>query len=387
MLFRSKGIPIHAEVELPSLIRKYNIDECVFSYSDVPYSKVMNLSALVNAEGSTFSLLGPKETQIKSTKPVIAICAVRTGSGKSQTSRKVVKLLSDRGLKVVTIRHPMPYGDLVQQKVQRFATVEDLAKHNCTIEEMEEYEPHIARGNVIFAGVDYEAILREAEKEADIIVWDGGNNDFPFYVSDLMITVADPLRPGHETSFYPGEASLRMADVVVINKIDSADPDSIQIVRENIALVNPEAHVIEAASPIEVDRPELIRGKRVLCIEDGPTLTHGMMKFGAGVVAAKKYHASHIVDPRPWVVGKLAETFLHYPEIGSILPAMGYGKEQIADLQKTIDRVDCDTVIIATPIDLRRVVNISKPTVKVGYNLQEIGNPDLNSVLNKFFDS
>ena len=382
-----KGIPIHAEVELPSLIRKYNIDECVFSYSDVPYSKVMNLSALVNAEGSTFSLLGPKETQIKSTKPVIAICAVRTGSGKSQTSRKVVKLLSDRGLKVVTIRHPMPYGDLVQQKVQRFATVEDLAKHNCTIEEMEEYEPHIARGNVIFAGVDYEAILREAEKEADIIVWDGGNNDFPFYVSDLMITVADPLRPGHETSFYPGEASLRMADVVVINKIDSADPDSIQIVRENIALVNPEAHVIEAASPIEVDRPELIRGKRVLCIEDGPTLTHGMMKFGAGVVAAKKYHASHIVDPRPWVVGKLAETFLHYPEIGSILPAMGYGKEQIADLQKTIDRVDCDTVIIATPIDLRRVVNISKPTVKVGYNLQEIGNPDLNSVLNKFFDS
>jgi predicted GTPase len=382
-----KGIPIHAEVELPSLIRKYNIDECVFSYSDVPYSKVMNLSALVNAEGSTFSLLGPKETQIKSTKPVIAICAVRTGSGKSQTSRKVVKLLSDRGLKVVTIRHPMPYGDLVQQKVQRFAAVEDLAKHNCTIEEMEEYEPHISRGNVIFAGVDYEAILREAEKEADIIVWDGGNNDFPFYVSDLMITVADPLRPGHETSFYPGEASLRMADVVVINKIDSADPDSIQIVRENIALVNPEAQVIEAASPIEVDRPELIRGKRVLCIEDGPTLTHGMMKFGAGVVAAKKYHASHIVDPRPWVVGKLAETFLHYPEIGSILPAMGYGKEQIADLQKTIDRVDCDTVIIATPIDLRRVVNISKPTVKVGYNLQEIGNPDLNSILNKFFDS
>lgn len=381
------GIPIHSEDELSALIGRYEVDECVFSYSDVPYSKVMNVSALVNAAGASFTLLGPRETQIKSTKPIIAVCAVRTGSGKSQTSRKIVSLLMKKGLNFVVVRHPMPYGDLVRQKVQRFSALEDLAKHRCTIEEMEEYEPHISRGNVVYAGVDYEAILREAEKEADVIVWDGGNNDFPFYIPDLMITVADPLRPGHEISFYPGEASLRMADVIIINKIDSASPDSIQTVRENIALVNPKAQVIDAASPIEVDHPELIWRKEVLCIEDGPTLTHGMMKFGAGVVAAKKFHASHIVDPRPWIVGKLVDTFKTYPEIGPLLPAMGYSEEQIADLQATIDQVDCDTVIIATPIDLRRVVNIRQPTVKVGYSLQEIGMPNLESILDVFLTS
>jgi len=379
-----RGIPIHAETELPRLIQEFDVDECVFSYSDVSYGRVMSLSALVNASGASFTLLGPKDTQIKSTKPVIAVCAVRTGSGKSQTSRKIVQMLMTRGLKVVAIRHPMPYGDLVRQKVQRFATIGDLAFHKCTIEEMEEYEPHVIRGNVIYSGVDYEAILRQAETEADVILWDGGNNDFPFYVPDLMVTVADPLRAGNEVSFYPGEASLRMADVVIINKIDSASPEAIQTVRENITRVNPNALVIDAASPIRVDKPELIKGKRVLCIEDGPTLTHGMMKIGAGIVAARKFQAAEIIDPRPFVVGKLAETFRLYPNIGTLLPAMGYGDEQIADLERTIENTDCDTVIIATPIDLTRIVKIRKPTVRVSYDLQEIGKPDLVDVLDRF---
>ena len=379
-----EGIPITPESDLPRLIHELAIDECVFSYSDVPYAHVMSLSALVNAAGASFTLLGPKDTQIKSTKPVIAVCAVRTGSGKSQTSRKIVQMLMARGLKVVAIRHPMPYGDLVRQKVQRFATVADLAYHKCTIEEMEEYEPHVVRGNVIYSGVDYEAILRQAEKEADVILWDGGNNDFSFYVPDLMITVADPLRAGNEVSFYPGEACLRMADVIVINKMDTAGPEAIQTVRENIARVNPKAVVIDAASPISVDRPELIKGKRVLCVEDGPTLTHGMMKIGAGIVAARKFQAAEIVDPRPFVVGKLAETFRIYPNIGPLLPAMGYGDEQIADLERTIEATDCDSVLIATPIDLTRIVKIRKPTVKVGYDLQEIGKPDLKEVLDTF---
>jgi len=379
-----EGIPIFPESDLPRLIREMDIDECVFAYSDVPYSHVMGVSALVNAAGASFTLLGPKDTQIKSVKPVIAVCAVRTGSGKSQTSRKIVQMLMARGLKVVAIRHPMPYGDLVRQKVQRFATVGDLAYHKCTIEEMEEYEPHVVRGNVIYSGVDYEAILRQAEKEADVILWDGGNNDFPFYVPDLMITVADPLRAGDEVSYYPGEASLRMADVVIINKIDTAGPEAIQILRDNITRVNPGARVIDAASPISVDKPELIKGKRVLCIEDGPTLTHGMMKIGAGVVAARKYQAAEIVDPRPYVVGKLAETFRIYPGIGSLLPAMGYGAEQISDLEKTIDATDCDSVLIATPMDLTRILRIDKPTVKVGYDLQEIGKPDLEDILDPF---
>ncbi|HUW39476.1 MAG TPA: cyclic 2,3-diphosphoglycerate synthase [Rectinemataceae bacterium] len=379
-----QGIPIYLEADLPKLIKEHNIDECVFSYSDVPYQHVMSMSALVNAAGASFTLLGPKDTQIKSTKPVIAVGAVRTGAGKSQTSRAIVQWLMKKGLKVVAIRHPMPYGDLVAQKVQRFATVEDLKKHKCTIEEMEEYEPHVVRGNVIYAGVDYEAILREAEKEADVILWDGGNNDFPFYKQDLMITVADPHRPGNETSFYPGEATLRMADVIIINKMDSASPESIQTVRDSIERVNPKAIVIDAASPINVDKPELIKGKRCLVVEDGPTLTHGMMKIGAGVVAARKFGASALVDPRPFVVGKLAGTFKTYPNIGTLLPAMGYGDEQVRDLEATINKTDCDTVVIATPIDLNRIVKIQKPTVKVGYDLQEIGSPNLTEVLTDF---
>ena len=379
-----QGIPIHAETDLVKLIRELKADICVFSYSDVTYYKVMGVSAIVNAAGADFMLLGPSQTQIKSTKPVISVCAVRTGCGKSQTSRKVIEVLMEMGLKVVAVRHPMPYGNLVEQKVQRFATVDDLKKHKCTIEEMEEYEPHVVRGNVIYAGVDYEAILREAEKEADVVIWDGGNNDFSFYVPDLMITVVDPHRPGNELSYYPGEVTLRVADVVIINKMDSASPENIQVVRENIEKVNPTAVVIDAASPLTVHHPELIKGKRVLVVEDGPTLTHGEMKLGAGTVAARKYGAREMVDPRPFVVGKLAETFKTYPNIGTLLPAMGYGEQQIADLEKTINNTDCDTVVIATPIDLQRIVKINKPSTKVDYDLEEIGRPKLSDVLGDF---
>lgn len=379
-----QGIPIYAESEVEKLIKDLKVDICVFSYSDVTYQKVMGVSAIVNAAGADFMLLGPSQTQIKSTKPVISVCAVRTGCGKSQTSRKVIEVLMEMGLKVVAVRHPMPYGNLVEQKVQRFATVEDLKKHKCTIEEMEEYEPHVVRGNVIYAGVDYEAILREAEKEADVVIWDGGNNDFSFYVPDLMITVVDPHRPGNELSYYPGEVTLRVADVVVINKMDSASPENIQVVRENIEKVNPTAVVIDAASPLTVHHPELIKGKRVLVVEDGPTLTHGEMKLGAGTVAARKYGAKEMVDPRPFVVGKLAETFETYPNIGLLLPAMGYGEQQIADLEKTINNTDCDTVVIATPIDLQRIVKINKPATKVDYDLEEIGRPKLSDVLGDF---
>ena len=379
-----QGIPIHAETDLVKLIRELKADICVFSYSDVTYYKVMGVSAIVNAAGADFMLLGPSQTQIKSTKPVISVCAVRTGCGKSQTSRKVIEVLMEMGLKVVAVRHPMPYGNLVEQKVQRFATVDDLKKHKCTIEEMEEYEPHVVRGNVIYAGVDYEAILREAEKEADVVIWDGGNNDFSFYVPDLMITVVDPHRPGNELSYYPCEVTLRVADVVVINKMDSASPENIQVVRENIEKVNPTAVVIDAASPLTVHHPELIKGKRVLVVEDGPTLTHGEMKLGAGTVAARKYGAKEMVDPRPFVVGKLAETFETYPNIGLLLPAMGYGEQQIADLEKTINNTDCDTVVIATPIDLQRIVKINKPSTKVDYDLEEIGRPKLSDVLGDF---
>ncbi len=378
------GIPIYLESELPNLIKDLKADICVFAYSDVPYPRVMGVSAIVNSAGADFMLMGPKHTQVKSTKPLIAVCAVRTGCGKSQTSRRVIEILMEQGLKVVAIRHPMPYGDLNEQKVQRFATVEDLKKHKCTIEEMEEYEPHVVRGNVIYAGVDYEAILREAEKEADVILWDGGNNDFSFYATDLCITVVDPHRPGHELKYYPGEVSLRVADAVVINKMDSASPENIQIVRESISKVNPNAVVIDGASPLTVDKPELIKGKRVLVIEDGPTLTHGEMKIGAGTVAAMKFGAAELVDPRPYAVGKLAETFKIYPNIGTLLPAMGYGEQQVADLEKTIAATPCDTVVIATPIDLNRIVKINKPNVKVGYDLQEIGRPDLYDVINDF---
>ena len=384
------GIPIYAEKDLTRLIREHDVNDCVFSYSDVTYHEVMGVSALVNASGANFVLMGPRDTMIESNKPVIAVGAVRTGCGKSQTSRKIIEYLMNRGLKVVVIRHPMPYGNLAAQKVQRFATVADLAKHECTIEEMEEYEPHVVRGNVIYAGVDYEAIIRAAEDDpdgCDIVVWDGGNNDFPFYKPDLNITVADPHRAGHELSYYPGEVTLRLADVVVINKMDTAAPQDIQQVRENIAKVNPGAIVVDAVSPIRVDDPSVIKGKRVLVVEDGPTLTHGQMTIGAGTVAAMKYGAIECVDPREYIVGKLAETFETYPGIGSLLPAMGYGEQQIMDLEATINNTECDSVVIGTPIDLNRVISINKPNTRVYYDLQEIGYPDLDSVLEEFLSS
>jgi predicted GTPase len=381
------GIPIYVQDDLTKLIKENNIETCVFAYSDVPYQRLMNVSAEVNAAGANFMLLGPDSTMVKSTKPLISVCAVRTGCGKSQTSRKVIEILMEQGLKVVAIRHPMPYGDLNEQKVQRFAKVEDLKKHKCTIEEMEEYEPHVVRGNVIYAGVDYEAILRAAENDpdgCDVILWDGGNNDFSFYKPDMSITIVDPHRPGNELSYYPGEVTLRLADIVVINKMDTASPENIQIVRESIQKVNPKAIVIDAASPVTVDKPELIKGKKALVIEDGPTLTHGEMKLGAGIIAARKFGASELVDPRPYVVGKLAETFRIYPNIGTLLPAMGYGEQQVKDLEKTIANTPCDVVVIGTPIDLTRIVKIDKPYVKVGYDLQEIGKPDLNDCLDEF---
>jgi predicted GTPase len=384
------GIPIYGEEELTKLITDHNVDDCVFSYSDVTYQKTMSVSAIVNAAGANFVLLGPEDTMVKSKKPVISVCAVRTGCGKSQTSRRVIELLMEKGLKVVAIRHPMPYGDLVAQKVQRFADIEDLAKHNCTVEEMEEYEPHVVRGNVIYAGVDYEAILREAEvdpKGCDVILWDGGNNDFSFYKSDLFITVTDPHRAGHELKYYPGEVTLRLADVVVINKMDSAAPEDIQTVRESIEKVVPDAIVIDAASPIKVDDPSVIKGKKVLVVEDGPTLTHGGMKIGAGTVAARKFGAAGIIDPRPFIVGKLLETFEIYPNIGTLLPAMGYGEQQLKDLEETINNTDCDSVIIGTPIDLNRIINIQKPNTRVYYDLQVIGNPNLEEVIDEFVKS
>jgi predicted GTPase len=382
-----QGIPIFAQQDLPRLIKELQVDDCAFSYSDVSYQQVMSLSAICQAAGASYVLLGPNDTMVKSTKPVISVGAVRTGCGKSQTSRRVVEVLMEKGLKVVAIRHPMPYGDLVEQKVQRYATVDDLKKHKCTVEEMEEYEPHVVRGNVIYAGVDYEAILRAAENDpdgCDVILWDGGNNDFPFYVSDLAITVVDPHRPGHELSYYPGEVTLRMADVVVINKIDSADPAGVETVRRNIAAVNPDAVVVDADSTLDVDNPNLIKGKRVLVVEDGPTLTHGGMKIGAGVVAAERLGAAEFVDPRPYVVGKLAETFEIYPEIGVLLPAMGYGEQQLKDLETTINNTDCDTVVIGTPIDLSRIIKINKPVTRVYYNLAETSKPDFEDLLGDF---
>ncbi len=378
------GIPIYDEKELLNLIKTHRIDEVVFSYSDVSYQYIMDKAAHVMAAGARFAVEGGRPTMIKSVKPVVAVCAVRTGSGKSQTTRRVAEILKGLGKKVVAIRHPMPYGDLTKQIKQRYARIQDLDKYNCTIEEREEYEPHIRRGNVIYAGIDYELIIRDAEKEADIILWDGGNNDMPFYAPDLHITVADPHRPGHEISYYPGENNLLMADVVVINKIDSASQEGIAEVRANIAAYNPDAIVVDGASPITVDKPELIRGKKVLAIEDGPTLTHGEMTYGAGVVAAQKFGAAELVDPRPYTVGSIAETFKKYPDIGILLPAMGYGKEQIKDLETTINKTKCDTVIIATPIDLSRLMKITKPTVRVGYSLQEIGSPNLTEILTEF---
>jgi len=378
-----EGIPIYSEEELPNLIREKQIDQVILAYSDLPHQYVMDKASIVLANGADFRLMGPKSTMLKSNLPVVSICAVRTGCGKSQTTRKVTDILKKKGYKIAVIRHPMPYGDLREQIWQRYETYADLDRYNCTIEEREEYEPHLDRGNVLYAGVDYQEILKRAEKDVDMIVWDGGNNDLPFYKPDLHIVVTDPHRAGHEMTYYPGEANLRMADVVVMNKIDTADLDKINQLRENIHQLAPEAILIEAASPLTVDHPELIRGKRVLVVEDGPTLTHGEMKYGAGVVAAQKYGAKEIVDPRPYAIGTIKDTYTKYPGIGTLLPAMGYGKKQIQELENTINAVDCDIVIIGTPIDLSRIIKINKKSIRVKYELQEIGKPNLEEVLSQ----
>jgi predicted GTPase len=376
-----KGIPIFPEERLAKLILQLKVDEVVFSYSDVSYGYVMQKSSLVTSCGADFKILAAERTMLRAKVPVIAVVAVRTGSGKSQTSRKVCAALRAMGKTVVAIRHPMPYGDLAKQKVQRYASIEDLHRFHCTVEEMEEYEPHIVNGTIIYAGVDYGEILRQAEKEADVIVWDGGNNDTSFYRPDLTITVVDPHRPGHERSYYPGETNVRLADVIVVNKVDSADPAGVRTVIENVRAINPKATLVEGASPIRVSDPELIAGRRVLVVEDGPTLTHGEMRYGAGTLAARNYGASAIVDPRPWAVGSIAETFRKYPDTGILLPAMGYGKRQMKELEETINAVDCDAVIIGTPIDLRRVIKIDKPSTRVEYFLEERTQPDLPAIL------
>ena len=383
--FYPNGIPIYPEEDLVDLIHRYQIGQVVFSYSDVSHEYVMHKASQVLAAGADFRLMGTRHTYLESSKPVVAVCAVRTGSGKSQTTRHVCDVLQKIGHKVVAVRHPMPYGNLVAQAVQRFASYDDLDQHQCTIEEREEYEPHIDRGVVVYAGVDYEAILRQAEHEADIVVWDGGNNDISFYKSDLHLVVADPHRPGHELSYHPGETNLRMADVVVINKIDTADLDHIARVRDSIMKVNPNATVVEAASPIFVDNPAAIKGKTVLVIEDGPTLTHGEMAYGAGVVAARRFGAAEIIDPRPYAVGSIVATYQKYPTTGAVLPAMGYGAEQMRELGETINNTPCDLVLVATPIDLRRVVEINRPSQRVRYELQEIGQPTLVDILEAKF--
>jgi predicted GTPase len=379
-----EGIPIHAEEDLTKLIKSMDVTEVFFSYSDTSHDYVMHKSADVMAAGASFTLLGPRETMIRSQKPLISVCAVRTGVGKSQTSRKTALLLKDKGRKVVVIRHPMPYGDLVKQKVQRFAEYDDMTKHECTIEEMEEYEPHIRNGIIVYAGVDYGAILEKAEKEADIILWDGGNNDYPFYRSDLEIVLVDPLRPGHELMFYPGEVNFKRAQVLIINKMDTAEKENIDRIMANIRRYNPEATIVQANSPITVLEGEEIRGKTVLVVEDGPTLTHGGMAYGAGIVAAEKYGAGRVIDPRPFAVGSIMETFEKYSHLDRVLPAMGYGKEQIEELAETINRAGCDLVIGATPIDLGRLIQTNKKILRVTYDLEEIGQPDLKEILKDF---
>jgi len=379
------GIPIHPEQELPELIKKHSVEEVVFAYSDVSHEYVMHKASIALASGADFRLMGPSTTMVKSKVPVVSICAVRTGSGKSQTSRKVAQILKKLGFKVVVIRHPMPYGDLTKQICQRFASYEDLDKYDCTIEEREEYEPHIDNGIIVYAGVDYEKILREAEKEADIVVWDGGNNDLPFYHTDMHIVVADSHRPGHELTYHPGETNLRMADVIIINKVDTANPTNVAAVRENARKVNPDATIIEAASPITVDNPKLINGKRVLVVEDGPTLTHGNMAYGAGMIAAERLGAGEMIDPRPYAVGSIVKAFENYPHLGAVLPALGYGKEQVRELEETINATPCDVVLIGTPIDLRRVLQLNKPAVRAKYELQEIGTPTLEDILKAKF--
>ena len=376
-----EGIPIYSEEELPDLIRGKQIDQVILAYSDLPHQYVMDKASIVLANGADFRLMGPKSTMLKSNLPVVSICAVRTGCGKSQTTRKVTDILKKKGYKIAVIRHPMPYGDLKEQIWQRYKNYSDLDRYNCTIEEREEYEPHLDRGNIVYAGVDYQEILTRAEKDADIIVWDGGNNDLPFYKSDLHIVVTDPHRVGHEMTYYPGEANLRRADIVVINKIDTAYPDKVNLLRENIHKLAPNAIVVDAASPFTVEHSELIRGKRVLVVEDGPTLTHGEMKYGAGVVAAQKFGAKEIIDPRPYAVGSIKDTYEKYQNIGTLLPAMGYGKKQIKELEQTVNATECDLVVIGTPIDLSRVMKISKKSVRVKYELQEVGKPNLEEVL------
>jgi len=376
-----EGIPIYPEAELCDLIRQYQVDQVIFAYSDISHETVMHKGSQVLATGADFWLMGAGSTTLESNKPVVAVCAVRTGCGKSQTTRHVCDLLQHMDKKVVVVRHPMPYGDLVAQTVQRFATYEDLDRHKCTIEEREEYEPHIDRGVVVYAGVDYEPILRQVEKEADVVVWDGGNNDLPFYRPDLHIVVVDPHRPGHELCYHPGETNLRAADVVVINKVDTASPEGVAQVRESVYTVNPQATVVEAASPIFVEDPAAIRGQRVLVIEDGPTLTHGGMAYGAGVVAAHRFGAAELVDPRPYAVGFIAATFEKYPHTGPLLPAMGYGDEQVRDLEETINAAECDLVLVATPIDLRRLIDVRHPVDRVRYELQVIGRPTLEGIL------
>lgn len=378
-----QGVPIYAEEELPNLIAKHDVDLVTIAYSDLPHEVVMHKAALVNACGADFVLLGHRHTMLKSSKPVIAVCAVRTGCGKSQTSRAVVRILKKLGKKVAAVRHPMPYGDLAKQICQRFATMEDMDRHECTIEEREEYEPHVAAGNVIFAGIDYEKILREAEKEADVVLWDGGNNDMAFYKPDLYITVVDPHRPGHERKYYPGETNLYMSDVIIVNKMDTAAQADIDLVLRNIAETNPRATVIPCNSPVTVEKPEVIKGKRVLIVEDGPTLTHGEMEYGAGHVAARKNGAAKIVEPRPYAVGSIKQTFAKYTHVHDVLPAMGYGDKQMQELEDTINAVDCDAVVIGTPIDLGRMLDINKPHTRVLYELEERQPGQLEAAIRK----
>ena len=379
------GIPIRPEEELTDLIKEHGVEQVVFAYSDVPHEYVMHKASLVIAAGADFRLLGTRETQVKSSKPVVSVCAVRTGAGKSQTTRRVSLILREMGFKVAAIRHPMPYGNLIRQEVQRFADYDDLDEAECTIEEREEYEPHLDNGVIVYAGVDYEKIVRQAEDEVDIVLWDGGNNDFSFYAPDLQIVVADPHRPGHESKYYPGETNALMADVFVLNKVDTADPDAVIQLRENLRQLNPDAIQIEAASPLFVDDPASIKGKRVLVVEDGPTLTHGEMAYGAGYVAARRFGAAEIVDPRPFAVESIAATYEKYPTTGPVLPAMGYGEKQMKELEETINATDVDMVIIGTPIDLTRVIKITKPYQRVRYELQEIGQPTLEDILKEKF--
>ncbi|MCD4783941.1 MAG: cyclic 2,3-diphosphoglycerate synthase [Candidatus Eremiobacteraeota bacterium] len=376
-----EGIPIYPESDLVKLIKEEKIDQVIFAYSDVKHEYVMHKACIVIAAGADFRLMGPRSTLLKSNVPIISVCAVRTGVGKSQTTRKVLEVLEGAGLKAVAIRHPMPYGDLTKQVCQRFETLEDLKTQECTIEEIEEYEPHIAMGRVVYAGVDYGVILREAEKEADVIVWDGGNNDFPFYESDIHIVLADPLRLGHESTYFPGEANVRMADVVVINKVDTASPNAVESLEQNIRKLNPDALLIRAESPITVDRPDEVKGKKVLVIEDGPTLTHGEMPYGAGTLAAKRLGANELINPREYAVGSIKDIFKKFPHIRNLLPAMGYSEKQMDELRKTIERTPCELVVIGTPIDLRQYITIPKPAVRVTYDLKEIGDVDLEQVL------